>query len=432
VEDGLLVSRALSGDLDSFGNLYDRYFSRVYDFAWRTLRDDDAATAASERVFLDAMRRLPEGAKAPSLTWWLFGIAHAEVTRRAAEAPPAAAVYDEAFGTLGQADPAQLDDQGGDESAATAALVWEAATALGARDYALLDLHVRQDLDAAEIGPIAGMSRTSTETLLQRMRNAADDVMRDYVLARRYAGDCADLQSALAAAGFPPYSDVARDAVASHARGCDVCRDNAAGIEDPLAVFASLAPVAPPHAAKGDIWRALASAWPYRERKASAAWSPQVVGAGAVAAGGFDGGGVGTMPPAGIGGDGETTRNRIIMFGTAAVVLLIVAFAAGAIMSGLGDDGPGGSASARADGSPDASRTVGPPGVSVETPTAEPTETPDDEDSTPTSTPSPTSTPTEAVQVVPTNTPPPPEPPTATPPPVVDTPVPTPTEFSFD
>ena len=50
VEDGLLASRALSGDLDSFGHIYDRYFTRVYDFAWRTLRDDDAAASSSCRT----------------------------------------------------------------------------------------------------------------------------------------------------------------------------------------------------------------------------------------------------------------------------------------------------------------------------------------------------------------------------------------------
>ena len=43
MDDALLVSRAMAGDLDSFGQLYDRYFTRIYDFAWRILRDADEA-----------------------------------------------------------------------------------------------------------------------------------------------------------------------------------------------------------------------------------------------------------------------------------------------------------------------------------------------------------------------------------------------------
>ena len=60
MDDALLVSRAVAGDLDSFGQLYDSYFGRVYDFTWRVLRDADQAADATRDVFLSAMRRLPE------------------------------------------------------------------------------------------------------------------------------------------------------------------------------------------------------------------------------------------------------------------------------------------------------------------------------------------------------------------------------------
>ena len=55
MDDTLLVSRAMAGDLDSFGQLYDRYFPRVYDFAWRVLRDAEEAASATESIFATAM-----------------------------------------------------------------------------------------------------------------------------------------------------------------------------------------------------------------------------------------------------------------------------------------------------------------------------------------------------------------------------------------
>jgi RNA polymerase sigma factor (sigma-70 family) len=440
LDDGLLARRAMSGDLDSFGEIYDRYFARVYDLAWRTLRDEDAAGPATESSFLEAMRRLPEGAKAESFASWMFGIAHRVITERAAAATPDSSGYEEAFGSLGAPDAAQLeveDATSGDDEFAT--LVWESASALGPRDYALLDLHVRQDLSAAELAPILGMNKSNASTLLKRMRAAADDVMRDYVLARRHADDCADLQTVLTGANFPPYSDTVREAVGAHARACDVCRENSERLPDPLPIFASLAPVAAPMPLKGDAWRAVASAWPYRARESAAGVVAMgVVGGGtaavtSIAGGGFGNGG-GTLPPVpGTSGDGEAVRNRIIMFGTAAVVLLIIAFAAAAIISGVGGGGgDGAGASGDDDDTPEASRTAGVPGVSVDTATPEPTDTPRGTPSAST-TPEVTPTPTEGPPspVPPTNTPAPPPPPPPTAPPV-NTPVPTPTRFSFD
>ena len=156
MDDALLVSRAMAGDLDSFGQLYDSYFSRIYDFTWRILRDSDEAADATQDVFMKAMQALPGLTKAASFKSWLFTIAHNVAVTRAERGnrmmPLPSPVHEEAFGSFDVPDPCRLDNPelaAGDHEAA--ALVWEAASALNARDYALLDLHVRQGLESADI-----------------------------------------------------------------------------------------------------------------------------------------------------------------------------------------------------------------------------------------------------------------------------------------
>ena len=64
MDDALLVSRARSGDLDAFGQLYDQYFPRIYDFSWRILRNSEEAADVTQDVFMKAMQNLPGLAKA--------------------------------------------------------------------------------------------------------------------------------------------------------------------------------------------------------------------------------------------------------------------------------------------------------------------------------------------------------------------------------
>ena len=58
MDDALLVGRAMGGDLDSFGQLYDRYFNRIYDFCWRILRDSEEAGDVTQDVFLKVFRKI--------------------------------------------------------------------------------------------------------------------------------------------------------------------------------------------------------------------------------------------------------------------------------------------------------------------------------------------------------------------------------------
>lgn len=420
MDDALLVSRAMAGDLDSFGQLYDRYFNRIYDYTWRVLRDAPEAAEVTRQVFERAARELAAAKRSTSVKAWLFSLAHAAAVNRAASMPQTPAVaHEEAFGTFDVPDPASVTDRSlARDDPEYPALVWEAAASLSARDYALLDLHERQMLDAAELASAIGVGRREAQALTERMKSAADETLGGYILARR--GECEALERELAALPVPPNAPEARGAIAAHVRSCERCGDLRARIVPPLTVFAALAPVQSPFALKGDLWRDLVASW--RGDDAPSA-QPAVAAVGLAGAappppsfamtdaGGSSGGGYGTIAlPA---SDGDSSRNRILIFAAAAVGLLVFAFAGGAfIAGGFGGDGDGGGSPIEATlTADDAGGPSNTPGVSVETPTPG--------DATETATPAPTDTPAPSATA---------EPPTAIPPTATNTLVPTQTQ----
>lgn len=420
MDDRLLASRAAAGDLDSFGQLYDRYVNRVYDFAWRALRDPEGADAVTRGVFERASRELALAARSPSVAAWLLGMAHAATIARAESVGvvpvgPAPAA-EEAFGTFDVPDPVQLVDT----SAAAGdtelpGLVWEASASLGPRDYAMLDFDQRQHLDAGEIGFITGDGKAATQTIVARMRTVAGDVIGSYALARRGQDACPVLRTIVARYPMPPYTDEARREIQQHLAGCDACRITASNLPPLLPVFASLAVIAAPFALKGDLWRDIAAGWTRTAAFVGAAPDRRAVAA--AGGGGFGAGSIGVL---GVAPDGpDWTRNRILLFGGGALALVVFAFGIGALIAGAiggGGDGNGGATSTRtatveADGTPAGTPTLGVV-VPTQTATVPATITP-----TPsiTPTPAPTDTPTiTPIPASPTRTPRPEPTPTVT------------------
>lgn len=420
MDDALLVGRAKAGDLDAFGQLYDRYFNRIYDFSWRILRDGEEAADVTQDVFMKAMQNLPGLSKASSFKSWIFTIAHNTAVTRAERAGRNTNLpqpgHEEAFGSFDVPDPSRLDDPeiaAGD--AELAALVWEAADALNPRDYALLDLHVRQGLDSAEIAGVMNVSKGNAYTMVSRMKDAAADVISSYVVARRGSSSCAGLQETLAAFEFPPYSEEIRRAVDTHIKGCETCQSTRKAMVAPLEIFGGFAMVPAPMALKGDVWGELSTQWYVTGPGAisSGGTLPGAVGVAGLPAspyggGGFDGGDLLAMRS----DEGGWDRNKILWFIGGVAGLLLFAFAGGALISNALGGGDGGSAAG--DGTATATRTAAAgstvtPGVAIQSPT-------------PNLTPSATAPPSATVG--PTDTPPP-APPTNTPV-LPDTPTPPP------
>lgn len=308
-DDAQLVRYSLQGQREAFGQLYDRHFPAVYDFLCRTLRNADEAADVTQEAFLRAMERLDRLADPAKFKPWLFSIAHNQALNRLERqkhtlGPPPESIEEEEDEMLDpllrQVDSDRLVDPAqAAEIQESAALVWEAAEALDRRTYALLDLHVRQGLDSAEIAEALGVSKGNAYTMLNRMKKSLEEAIGAFVLARRGRRDCLELERIVASLAIPPVTPEARKAIEKHVRRCDVCTRTRKRLLSPLELFGAFAAVPVPLGLKEGIWGSLEVQW----AEASAGWSSLAGGGGGeggTSAGGDQSGGAGD----GAGGEG--------------------------------------------------------------------------------------------------------------------------------
>ncbi len=86
--DAELVEEILTGSVDHFNLLYEAYFSRVYQFALKRLRDPGEAEDVTQEVFLCVFRALSSYRGESKLLVWIFGITRNTVNRRFRKARP--------------------------------------------------------------------------------------------------------------------------------------------------------------------------------------------------------------------------------------------------------------------------------------------------------------------------------------------------------
>ena len=86
--DAELVEEILAGSVDHFNLLYEAFFSRVYRFALKRLRDPGEAEDVAQEVFLCVFRALPSYRGDSNLLVWIFGITRNTVNRRFRKARP--------------------------------------------------------------------------------------------------------------------------------------------------------------------------------------------------------------------------------------------------------------------------------------------------------------------------------------------------------
>jgi RNA polymerase sigma factor (sigma-70 family) len=78
LEDATLVRRMLEGDERAFDEFFDIYFDRVFRFALRRTRDEDAAEEVAQATLVRAMRKLGTWRGEASLFTWLCAICRRE------------------------------------------------------------------------------------------------------------------------------------------------------------------------------------------------------------------------------------------------------------------------------------------------------------------------------------------------------------------
>ena len=74
LSDQELMSIVQAGDLSPASEIYDRYSSRIYNFAFRFLRNSEAAEDAVQEVFVKMLKHANQFNGDAKLSTWLFSI----------------------------------------------------------------------------------------------------------------------------------------------------------------------------------------------------------------------------------------------------------------------------------------------------------------------------------------------------------------------
>lgn len=242
--DAELVARVLTADRDAFATVYDRYGPRLYDFAYSMLRHREDAADAVADSFVTVAERLAQLRDPDRLRPWLYAVVRSECLRRLKARKRVAYGAEERLAEM--ADSGTTPERAA-EQAALRDLVWDAAAGLADRDRALLDLHLRQGLEGAELGEAMGVTAANAYVMLNRLRAQVDRSLGALLIARIGQDDCNDLAALLTDwdGGFSP---LVRKRVARHVDGCDTCGARRARMVTPWALLAAVpmfvAPVA--------------------------------------------------------------------------------------------------------------------------------------------------------------------------------------------
>jgi len=74
-DDATLATRAVAGDAEAFGALYDRYVDAVYRYAYYRVRNEAEAEDVTSDVFFKALRAMPRYRPRQPFLAWLYRIA---------------------------------------------------------------------------------------------------------------------------------------------------------------------------------------------------------------------------------------------------------------------------------------------------------------------------------------------------------------------
>ncbi len=234
--DAELVAGVLAADREAFAAVYDKYGNKLYDFAYSMLRQrEDAADAVADSFVLVA-ERINQLREPDRLRPWLYAIVRSECLRMLRARKRVDHGGEEQL--INMADDALTPDQEAERSAAQK-IVWDAAAGLAERDRALLDLHLRQGLEGAELGEAMGVTAANAYTMLNRLRAQVDRSLGALLIARLGRDDCDELDELLAD-WDGTFSPLIRKRVSRHVDDCEVCGERRKKILSPWMLLAGV------------------------------------------------------------------------------------------------------------------------------------------------------------------------------------------------
>lgn len=247
--DAELVARVLDQDRDAFAEVYDRYADRLFDFAYAMVRHREDAADAVADAFVIFAERLGQLRDPDRLRPWLYSIVRSECLRRLRGKKRVS--FD-----AGEQAESMADQSAGPERAAELGdlreLVWAAAAGLADRDRAVLDLHLRQGLEGAELAAALEVTPNNAYVMLNRLKAQVDRSLGALLVARLGREECEELGDLLT--GWDgTFSPLIRKRVARHVDRCALCGERRRTLVSPLALLASVPALAAPAALRDRV-----------------------------------------------------------------------------------------------------------------------------------------------------------------------------------
>jgi RNA polymerase sigma factor (sigma-70 family) len=166
LNDQELMRIVQSGDFSPASEIYDRYSGRIYNFAFRFLKNSEAAEDATQEVFVKMLKHANQFHGDAKLSTWLFSITANWCRDYLRKADNKSKESDDVLVTLPA--PAELSPDRNLEQREDAARVRKALEALTAEQREAILLSRYQGLSYAEIAQIAGCSEGAVKTRVFR------------------------------------------------------------------------------------------------------------------------------------------------------------------------------------------------------------------------------------------------------------------------
>jgi RNA polymerase sigma factor (sigma-70 family) len=195
MRDGEVVAAIVAGNPEGLAEAYDRYASPLYTYCRSLLREPADAADAVQDTFVIAASRLAELRDPNRLRPWLYAVARNECHRRLrARNVQVTTPLDE----MPDVTDTSADVSGEAERDELRALLRSAVRGLNSGEQDLIELQLRQGLDAAEIAAVLGVSRNHAHALLSRARDQLEISLGALLVARSGREDCTALNTMLA------------------------------------------------------------------------------------------------------------------------------------------------------------------------------------------------------------------------------------------
>ena len=219
MRDSEVVAAIVAGNPEGLAEAYDRYASPLYTYCRSLLREPADAADAVQDTFVIAASRLAELRDPNRLRPWLYAVARNECHRRLrARTVQVTTPLDE----MPDVSDTSADVSGEAERDELRTLLRSAVRGLNSGEQDLIELQLRQGLDAAEIAAMLGVSRNHAHALLSRARDQLEISLGALLVARSGREDCAALNTMLAD-WDGQLNVLMRKRINRHIENCPVC-----------------------------------------------------------------------------------------------------------------------------------------------------------------------------------------------------------------